>query len=82
LAYAHVPCSRASWNASKSDGDSLQAEHLGLVPENLGTEGNDAASYRVEVLNLLGLELLEELPQALDEAGLLLAAVVVGTAKL
>ena len=76
------PCLRASWKPPRSDGDSVQAEHLGLVSKELGTEGNDAASYRIEVLNLVGLELLEQLSEALDEAALLLARVVVRAAKL
>jgi len=76
------PSSSAGWNASGSDGDSLQPEHLGLVPEQLGAELNNPPGYRVEVLDLLGLESLEKLPQALDEPALLLAAVVVGVAKL
>ena len=76
------PCPRASWKRPRSDGDSVQAEHLGLVSKELGTEGNDAASYRIEVLNLVGLELLEQLSEALDKAALLLARVVVRAAKL
>ncbi len=67
---------------ARSDGDSLQAEYLGLVPEQPSAELNDPAGDRVEVLHLVGLEFLEELPQALDEAALLLTHVLVGIAKL
>ena len=65
-----------------SDGDSIQAEYLGCIPEQPRAELNDPAGDRVEILHLVGLEFLEELPQALDEAALLLADVLVGIAKL
>lgn len=65
-----------------SDGDSVQAEHLGLVSQELGAEINDPPGYCVEVFDFVRLELLEELPQSLDETVLLLAAIVVGIAKL
>lgn len=65
-----------------SDGDSVQAEHLGLVSQELGAEFNDPPGYCVEVFDFVRLELLEELPQSLDETVLLLAAIVVGIAKL
>lgn len=60
----------AGCNVPKSDGDSVQLEHLGLVPEELRTKRNDPTSYRVEILDLVGLELCKELPQALNEAAL------------
>jgi hypothetical protein len=52
----------ASWKASRSDGDPLQPEHLGFVPEELRTKRNDPTGYRVEILDLVGLEFLQELP--------------------
>lgn len=67
-----IPPSRlpAGCDVSKSDGDSVQLEHLGLVPEELRTKRNDPTSYRVEILDLVGLEFCKELPQALNEAAL------------
>jgi hypothetical protein len=67
---------------SRSEFDTLQAEYLGLVPQELRAEFNDPARYCVEVLHLVGLEFLQKLPQALDETAFLLTAVVVGIAKL
>ncbi len=55
----HVPVRVQVGKPPRSDGDSVQAEHFGLVSKELGTESNDAASYRVEVLDLVGLELLQ-----------------------
>jgi hypothetical protein len=76
------PSLPASCGVSRSDSDSVQSEHLGLVPKELRTKRNDPAGYRVEILDLVGLEFLKELPEALYEAALLLARVVVGIAKL
>lgn len=64
-----------------SNGDPIQTEHLGVVSKQLRAKINDGAGYCVEVSDLVGLEPMEELAQALDEAALLLAAVVVGIAK-
>lgn len=64
------------------NGDALQPEHLGLVSKKLGAEFNDSACYSVEVLDLIGPELLEKLLQALDEPTPLVGTEVIGASEL
>jgi hypothetical protein len=52
-------------------------ENSGLVSEEAGAIVNNTASYRVEIFHLVGTEALKELSEALDEAILLLAGIVV-----
>jgi len=65
-----------------SDADTLQVEDPGLVSEETRTILDDATGNGVKVLNLVGTEALKNLSQPLDEAVLLLAGEIVGSAEL
>lgn len=57
-------------------------ENLGLIAQEPRSEFDDPGGYGLKISNLVGPEVLEELPEALDKPVFLFTRVVVGPAQL
>jgi hypothetical protein len=74
-------CGHALGGYGASDLDVAQGDHSVGVAEHFAAELNDASGNGVEVLHVVGLELLQQLAQARDEPRLFLTDEPVRVAK-